>query len=178
MTAEEGRGPAHRAARAVGRLSEGLGALAGLAALGLIAVTLVEVFARYALHAPTVWSYDVANGLNGAAFILAVAMTLHRDAHVRVDVLSARFPPRLRGAIERVALAGLVLPALLLLTWAAWGQFLRAWTTGELDHVSPWRPQVWPIRLLLLVGLAMLALQVLARVLLPRAAAAASPPAH
>ncbi len=150
--------------RGVGHMSEGLGVVAGLAALGLIGVTLIEVFARYALHAPTLWSYDVANALNGAAFILAVAMTLNRDAHVRVDILSAYFSPRLRDGIERLALASLVLPALALLTWAAWGQFLRAWTTGEVDHVSPWRPQVWPIRLMLLIGLAMLVLQVFARV--------------
>lgn len=179
MAAEQGGGAFARAARTVGHLSEAFGAAAGLAALGLIGVTLVEVFARYALRAPTVWSYDVANALNGAAFILAVAMTLHRDAHVRVDVLSARLPPGLRAAIERAVLALLVLPALLLLTWAAWGQFLRAWTTGELDHVSPWRPQVWPIRLVLLLGVAMLALQVLARVLAPRdATRLAGPPAH
>lgn len=151
--------------------------LAGLAAIGLIAVTLVEVFARYVLRAPTVWSHDVANALNGAAFILAVAMTLNRDAHVRVDVLSVYFPAWLRVGIERGALLLLVLPALGLLTWGAWGQFLRAWTTGEVDHVSPWRPQVWPIRLVLFVGLAMLVLQVAARVLArpPRARAEASP---
>jgi TRAP-type mannitol/chloroaromatic compound transport system permease small subunit len=149
--------------RGIGRMSEGFGMLAGLAALGLIGVTLVEVFARYALHAPTVWSYDVANALNGAAFILAVAMTLRRDAHVRVDILSASFSPHVREVIDRLALALLVLPALALLTWAAWSQFLRAWMTGEVDHVSPWRPQVWPIRLVLLMGLCMLVLQVFAR---------------
>ncbi len=54
-----------RAASAIDRLSGFLCWIAIAALLGLIAVTLYEVFVRYALGAPTLWSSDIGYMLNG-----------------------------------------------------------------------------------------------------------------
>jgi TRAP-type mannitol/chloroaromatic compound transport system permease small subunit len=155
--------------RPVTRLIEGLsevtGALAALAALGLICVTMFEVIARYVFRAPTVWAYDVAYMLNGAAFVLACALALKQNQHVSVDILSQAFSDRLKRIIEISVFTFLVLPALGFLCWAAWGDFWKAWVTGEIEQVSPWRPQIWPFRLILAVGLTALWLQVLGRIL-------------
>ncbi len=160
--------------RLVGRASDACGMVAAAACLALIGVTLFEVVARYVFRAPTAWGFDIAYMLNGTAFVMAAAMALRLNQHVSVDILSLALPPRLRRAIEVVAFAALVVPALAFLTYAAWGQFGRAWTTGEVDQVSPWRPVVWPFRLVLAIGLTALTMQALARVFRP----AAPPQAH
>lgn len=152
-------------AQAIERISMACCAVAGLAALGLILVTMYEVLSRYVFRAPTLWAYDVAYMLNGTAFILACAYALHRNQHVSVDVLSKRFSPRVRRFIEVLTFSVLLLPTLGLVCYSAWAETWKAWITGEIEQVSPWRPYIWPFRLALAVGLTALWLQVLGRIL-------------
>src|SRR3546814_19533907 len=84
---------------------------------------------------PTVWAFDVAYMLNGAAFMLGCGLALKYDQHVRVDILSQAFSPRLRRGIEVVVFTVMVLPTLGLVCFAAWGDFLVAWVTGEVEQV-------------------------------------------
>jgi TRAP-type mannitol/chloroaromatic compound transport system permease small subunit len=51
------------------------------------------------------------------------------------------------------------------LCYSAWGQAWKAFATGEIEEVSPWRPRIWPFQLVLAFGLTALWLQVLARIL-------------
>jgi len=153
--------------RLIERLSQICGVAAGLAVLALILVMMTEVFARYALGMPTIWAFDVAYMLNGAAFVLACALALKTNQHVSVDILSQNFSPRLRRRIEVVVFTLLVAPALGFICYAAWGEFWKAWVTGEIEQVSSWRPRIWPFQLMLAVGLSALWLQVLARILGP-----------
>ncbi|HEY9567406.1 MAG TPA: TRAP transporter small permease subunit [Thalassobaculum sp.] len=151
--------------RPIGWISEICGGAAALCALGLIIVTLIEVTSRYFLRMPTVWAFDVAYMLNGAAFMLGCGLALKYDQHVRVDILSQAFSPRLRRGIEVVVFTVMVLPTLGLVCYAAWGDFLEAWVTGEVEQVSAWQPVIWPFQLAMAVGLSALWLQVLGRIL-------------
>lgn len=149
------------------RVSDICGIAAALAAFGLIGVNIVEVGARYVLRSPTLWAYDMAYMFNGAAFVLACALTLKLNQHVSVDILSQTFSVRTQRIIEVLVFAILVLPAIGLLSYAAWGETWKAWVTGEIEQVSPWQPKIWPFRLVLAIGLTALWLQVLGRVLQP-----------
>ncbi len=149
----------------IDRISVICGAGAALAALGLIGVTMFEVISRYVFHAPTVWAFDVAYMLNGAAFILACALALKRNQHVAIDILSQVFSSRLRRMIEVAAFALLLLPALGFICYSAWAETWKTWVTGEIEQVSPWQPKIWPFQLVLSIGLTALWLQVLGRVL-------------
>jgi TRAP-type mannitol/chloroaromatic compound transport system permease small subunit len=153
--------------RPIGLLSEFAGGVATAAALLLIIVTLYEVIARYVFRAPTLWGYDVGYMLNGAAFVLACGLALKKNQHVSVDILSQLFSPRLKRIIEVVVFTLLVAPALGLICFAAWAEFIKAFMTGEIEQVSPWRPKIWPFRLVLAVGLTALWLQVIARIIEP-----------
>jgi TRAP-type mannitol/chloroaromatic compound transport system permease small subunit len=149
----------------ISRLSYLCGAVAGLACLGLILVTMYEVLARYLFRAPTVWAYDVAYMLNGAAFIMACSLALYRSQHVSVDILSQFFSEGLRRKIEIVVFTLLIFPAFGLLCYSAWSEVWKSWITGEIEQVSPWQPKIWPFNLTLAIGLTALWLQVLGRIL-------------
>lgn len=153
--------------RLIGRISGVCGAAAVLASFGLVVVTMFEVTSRYMFHAPTVWGFDISYMLNGAIFVLAMAMTLRLNQHVSIDIFSKAIPERWFRVIEVVIFLCLILPAVSLVTYAAWGEFWKAWVSGEVETVSPWQPKIWPFRLMLAIGLSALWLQILARVVAP-----------
>lgn len=57
----------------VDRTSGAFVALSCVMLVILVSVTLTEVFARYVLHSPTLWVFDIVNIMNGALFLLAAA---------------------------------------------------------------------------------------------------------
>ena len=136
--------------------------IAKLCLVGLIGVTLCEVFMRYVLNAPTLWSTDIAYMLNGALFLFATAFTLQSGAHIRVDFFSARFAPRTQDWINLVFYLAVVVPALAWIGSVMAKRFWRAYESSELDPMSSWAPLIWPFYLVLTVGVFSLLLQVLA----------------
>lgn len=153
--------------RLIGRISGVCCAAAVLSSFGLVIVTMFEVTSRYMFRAPTVWAFDVSYMLNGAIFVLAMAMTLRVNQHVSIDIFSKAIPERWFRVIEITVYLCLILPAMSLVTYAGWEEFWKAWVSGEVETVSPWQPKIWPFRLMLAIGLSALWLQVLARVLAP-----------
>ncbi len=149
--------------------------VAGGAILLMIAVTLYEVGARYLFNAPTLFAFDLAWMLNGAAFTLAAAYTLRIHQHVAIDVFSKALPERVRHGVYAGVLLLLFLPAVLILADAAWDQTVRAYVRGEIERVSPWKPLIWPFRAALAVALSCLAVETLAQGLKAAVAAFGSP---
>lgn len=147
----------------IDRISQMLGRISELVVVLLIASMLYEVVARYVFGAPTLWAFDIAYMSTGALFVLGAAQTLREDAHVRIDVLSSRFPPRLRGAIDGVAFLFLLCPVFAMLARIAGQKAWRAFLNGEVETVSPWAPLMWPFYSVLTLGLAVLALQLAAQ---------------
>ena len=147
----------------IDRISQMLGRISELVVVLLIASMLYEVVARYVFGAPTLWAFDIAYMSTGALFVLGAAQTLREDAHVRIDVLSSRFPPRLRGAIDGVAFLFLLCPIFAMLARIAGQKAWRAFLNGEVETVSPWAPLMWPFYSVLTLGLAVLALQLAAQ---------------
>lgn len=139
-----------------------LGYVAQAMVLILIASMLYEVVARYVFGAPTLWAFDVAYMSTGILFVLGAAQALREDAHVRIDFLSARLPVRVRGAIDGTAFLLILCPIFTWLAVVAGQRTWRAWTTGEVETVSPWAPLMWPFYSALMIGLAALALQLAA----------------
>ncbi len=145
----------------IDRLSFVLVWIAKACLVALIGVTLLEVFLRYVLNTPTLWSTDIAYMLNGALFMFAIAYTLQSGAHIRVDFFSARFSPRLQDGINLVFYLAVMVPALGWIGVVMAQRFWRAYQSGELDPMSSWAPLIWPFYLVLVVGVFSLLLQVL-----------------
>ncbi|MCB2099666.1 MAG: TRAP transporter small permease subunit [Rhodobacterales bacterium] len=140
----------------------GLAGIAGLFLVAMIAATLYEIFMRRAIGAPTIWVGDISFMLNGAIFTLAMAWTLHRDGHVRIDVFSNHFPPRLRAGLQALFYLGLVVPALGIGTLSAFEKSVRAFERGSVQTASAWEPLIWPFLAALTLGFAALVLSVAA----------------
>jgi len=101
--------------------------------------------------------------LFGAMFLFGMAECLRVDGHVRVDVLAARFPPRMRAWIEFLALLLLVLPACTILVVYGILDSHGAWVEGEGSRNPGGLTNRWVIRAAIPAGFGLLGLQALAR---------------
>lgn len=123
-----------------------------------------EVFVRYALRAPTSWAFDVGYMMYGALFFMAGAYTLSRGGHVRADILYRLWPARGQAWLDLVLYVIFFFPGIIALIVAGYGQAAQALRFGEVSVYSPANIPVYPLRALVPLGAALLALQGLAEI--------------
>ena len=66
----------------------------------LTGLVVFEVISRRFFDAPHIWSLEVIDFVYGPYFMLVAAYTLLHQAHVRIDVISAKFSSRTRGILD------------------------------------------------------------------------------
>jgi len=143
------RAPPHiRIVRAIDRFTDFTGTLVAWLNVPLVAVVCYEVIARYAFAAPTTWSFDLTYMLYGAIFMLGAAYALHKGAHIRTDFFFEKWSIRTRGWIDSVAYLVFFFPSLILFLGVGWEQGWYAFQIGEVSEQTPWRPILWPFKMI------------------------------
>lgn len=126
-------------------------------AFAMFALLLIEVIARYILAAPTVWATELTQMLFGAYAMLSGGYLLVHKRHVSVDIFHSRFSPRLRAFVD-VVTSVLFFCFMLVLLKEGWGMAEDAIGRMETSH-SAWNPPVWPLKLTVPIGAALLMVQ-------------------
>jgi TRAP-type mannitol/chloroaromatic compound transport system permease small subunit len=107
--------PAARAADAVDRLVDAVGRAAAWLTLAIAVLMAVNVLLRYAFSIGSVWSQELEWHLLAPLVLLGMTYALNKGEHVRVDVLYARYSPRIQAAVDLLAaLLALVLSVLVI----------------------------------------------------------------
>ena len=127
--------------------------------------TCYEVFVRYALNDPTSWAFDLSYLMYGAIFYMAGAYTLSRGGHVRADMFYRRWSERTQGGIELFLYVVFFFPGILALVVAGGGYGLEAIRIREVSVNSPAGMPIWPLKMMIPIGAALMALQGLAEAL-------------
>jgi TRAP-type mannitol/chloroaromatic compound transport system permease small subunit len=127
--------------------------------------TCYEVFVRYVLSDPTSWAFDLSYLMYGAIFYMAGAYTLSRGGHVRADMFYRRWSERTQAGIELLLYVVFFFPGILALVIAGGGYGLEAIRIREVSVNSPAGMPIWPLKMMIPVGAALMALQGLAEVL-------------
>ena len=148
----------------IDRLNGITGVIAAWLIVPLILAMCWEVAARYVFNAPTIWAYELAYILTGSGWMLGMAYTLSRGAHIRIDVVSRKFSPQKAAVIDIVLYVGLLLPFLLWIVMALDDRVVASFTSGEKTGASAWNPPIWPFRAVFLASFVILALQVVAEI--------------
>ena len=151
--------------RVIDRINGITGFVAAWLIVPLILAMCWEVAARYVFNAPTIWAYELAYILTGSGWMLGMAYTLSKGAHIRIDVLSGRWSPRLKAAVDIAGYLLLLLPFLLWVIFALDNRVIDSFTSGEKSGQSAWNPPIWPFRAVFLASFVCLALQVVAEAL-------------
>jgi TRAP-type mannitol/chloroaromatic compound transport system permease small subunit len=113
----------------------------------LVLAVSYEVIARYFFHAPTIWVFDVTYMLYGTIFMLGAAYALHKGAHIRTDFFFETWSIRTRGVIDSVAYLGLFFPSLIVFLIVSADEGWYAFVINETSEQTPWRPILWPFKM-------------------------------
>jgi len=154
--------------RAVERVCSGISAVM-LAAM--MAVVVADVGFRYLLNSPLVWSFDVITlYLTVGLFFFALSDTLEDNAHVWVDVVVARVPPRAAHACYAIGFA----VSLVAFAAIAWMAVLRAYASFVNSEVTAGvlKMPVWVSSAFVAVGVGVLLLRLAYRTFAHGASAA------
>ena len=140
-----------RANEVIGRLAAWLGLLAVIVCTG-------NAVARYVFDmASNAW-LELQWYFNSAVFLLVAAYTLKRNEHVRIDVIVGKLSPRAQAWIDIVGGVLMLMPAVVIIGWYSWPSLVNSFEIGE--HSSdPGGLIRWPVRLIIPVAFALLALQ-------------------
>ncbi|HTO50120.1 MAG TPA: TRAP transporter small permease subunit [Burkholderiales bacterium] len=125
----------------------------------LVAAVSYEVIARYAFDSPTIWSFDVTYMLYGTIFMLGAAFALHKGAHIRTDFFFEKWSTRTKGVIDSVAYIVFFFPSLIVFFFISWGEGWYALQIGETSEQTPWRPMLWPFKMVVPLAILLLLIQ-------------------
>jgi TRAP-type mannitol/chloroaromatic compound transport system permease small subunit len=108
-----------------------------------------EVILRYFFNRPTIWVFDVTYMLYGTIFMLGAAYALLKGAHIRTDFFFETWSMRTRGVIDSVAYLVFFFPSLILFLYVSWGESWYAFLINETSEQTPWRPILWPFKMVI-----------------------------
>ena len=117
--------------------------------LVLLCVIVVNVTLRYAFGEGRIELEELQWHLNAAAFLAAIAYGYRVDAHIRIDLISSRLPPRRRAWIELHGTVFLLLPFLALVVWFGAPFFWHSWAVSEVSASPGGLPWRWLLKALL-----------------------------
>ena len=136
-----------RAVRIIDKFTDSTGTWIAWLNVPLVLAVAYEVVSRYAFNAPTIWSFDVTYMLYGTIFMLGAAYALHKGAHIRTDFFFENWSVRTRGTIDSIAYLVFFFPSLIVLLVVSWHEGWYAFTIGETSEQTPWRPILWPFKM-------------------------------
>ena len=131
--------------------------------VALILLLSFEVVMRYVFNSPTVWVMQTSMMVGGALIVLGWAYVLQQNAHVRVDVFYGRLSARSKAIVNTLGSVIILFPFVGFLAYKAAVQSVYSWNMNETMSETAWYPPIWPIRIVVFVGLALFVLQAVAQ---------------
>ena len=145
--------------RVIDTISEWSGRICAWMIVPLMVGTTYEVIVRYAFNAPTIWAYDLSYMLYGAHFMLGAAYTLLKGGHIRTDIFYQNWSTRTQGWVDFLLYLLLFFPGIIFFFWMGSQEGLQSLRIWERSDASPWRPVVWPLKMVLPVTAMLLLIQ-------------------
>ncbi len=145
--------------RSIDSISEWTGRSVSWVCVVLILVLCYEVLMRYVFNSPTFFAHELSTMIGGTIAALGWTYTHRHHGHVRVDVIYTHLTPRGKALIDVILTVLLFFPLLAVLIMNSTESLLFAIKMGEVLRGSFWYPPAWPIKMVMVVGLSLFALQ-------------------
>jgi TRAP-type mannitol/chloroaromatic compound transport system permease small subunit len=136
-----------KAVRIIDKFTDTTGTWVAWLNVPLVLAVSYEVVARYFFHRPTIWVFDVTYMLYGTIFMLGAAYALEKGAHIRTDFFFESWSVRTQGTIDSIAYLALFFPSLILFFVVSADEGWYAFTINETSEQTPWRPILWPFKM-------------------------------
>jgi TRAP-type mannitol/chloroaromatic compound transport system permease small subunit len=135
-----------RLEKIVDRFSDAIGAVSAALMILMMLNVFFDAIVRYVLRTGSIAMQEMEWHLFAGVFLFGMAYTLKEDAHVRVDVLYEKFPPRTKAIINIAGTLLLLLPLSILIMEGSYGFVMEAWETGEISGDPGGLPYRWAIK--------------------------------
>ena len=97
-------------------------------------------------------------------FLFGAGYTLLRNEHVRIDIIQVRLSPRAQNWIDVVGIVFFLWPMSFIIMYLAWPLFVDSYTRGEVSS-NAGGLTIWPARLMVPVGFALLIIQAISELI-------------
>jgi len=144
--------------RWIDALNERAGRYAAWLVLACILISAANAVARYGFNFSSNAFLEIQWYLYSAVFLCAAGYTLKHNAHVRIDIVSARLSERSRAWIDLLGAFFMLLPAAVIIGWFGWSAFLESYRIGETSPDAGGLLR-WPIKLVVPLAFLLLILQ-------------------
>lgn len=127
----------------------------------MMGVLLLGSISRSIFDVHFIWIVEMAQMTMAAYYILGGAYSVQLDSHVRMDLLYGRWSLRTRAIVD--AVTGLLLIFyIIILLYGGISSTQYAIEYNQTNY-SAWAPPMAPIKIVMTLGIAMMLLQVIAR---------------
>ena len=107
-----------------------------------------------------IWVVEMAQFLMTAYYLLGGGYSMQLNSHVRMDLLYSRWTPRTRATVDAITV-GFLLFYLIVLLVGGISSTQYAIEYGQKNY-SSWAPPLAPIKIVMVIGIALMLLQVIA----------------
>ncbi len=143
---------------AVDRISTWIGKLTMWLILAATLISAGNAIVRKTFDASSNALLEIQWYLFAGVFLLGAGYVFLRNAHVRIDFISARLSARTRNWIDVIGIVAVLFPFCLLLIVLSWPLFTQAFASGEVSQNAGGLIR-WPVYALVPLGFALLMLQ-------------------
>jgi TRAP-type mannitol/chloroaromatic compound transport system permease small subunit len=107
---------------------------------------------------PSLWTLEMAQFTMVAYYILGGPYSIQMGSNVRMDLLYGELPDRRKWQIDAMTVLFLIV-YLGFLLWGGWDSLMYSFQYGGERSPTAWRPYLWPIKTIMVVGIVLMLLQ-------------------
>lgn len=122
---------------------------------------------------PPLWTLEMAQFTMVAYYLLGGAYSMQTDSHVRMDLLYGNWSDKTKATVDAVTICFLIF-YLIFLLYGSYSSTEYALQYGERSY-SSWRPYMAPIKIVMVIGIALMLLQAISQFFKDVAAARGEP---
>jgi TRAP-type mannitol/chloroaromatic compound transport system permease small subunit len=139
-------------------VNERLGRIANWLVLLACLISAGNAMSRYAFDLSSNAWLEVQWYMFALLVMLGASYTFKRNEHVRVDIVYLNLSQRGQLWVDILGTIFFLLPAMIILGWLSWPFFYQSYVVGEISGNAGGLIR-WPIKIVLPLGFALLALQ-------------------
>ncbi|MGR3218285.1 MAG: TRAP transporter small permease subunit [Candidatus Anammoxibacter sp.] len=145
--------------RFIDNLNDKIGSLTSWLTAIMVVVVCYDVFTRYILQKSSVAVQELQWHLFAAIFLIAAAYTFRHDKHVRVDILYARFSPKVKAWVNLSGCIIFLIPFAVLIMWTSRDFVANSFIIREISPDPGGLPARYILKALIPIGFFLLFLQ-------------------
>ena len=143
---------------AIDWINEHIGKLIMWLVLGSVLISAGNAIVRKIFDTSSNSLLEIQWYLFAGVFMLGAGYVFLRNAHVRIDFISARLSKRANAIIDTIGILAVVMPFCVLMINLSWPVFHNAYASGEMSQNAGGLIR-WPVYFLMPAGFALLLLQ-------------------